>query len=92
MKQRNKKNLHKIYKMLGLKSKMFKTFGRKIGQGVTFGLKNAGRLGQAAGLALGNPTLLLAGEGMGRAGGMLYGAGTAARIAGGGIEKLTGVA
>jgi len=86
--------------MLGLKSKSFKTFGKKITGYGAMGLKHVGKFGQYAGAAatMVSPMLLaspdpiskglgfVAGSGGGAA---VYGAGTALRMAGSGLEKLS---
>ena len=86
--------------MLGLKSKSFKTFGKKVAGYAAFGLKNAGRLGQFSGTAVGaiSPLLLAGpdpiGKGLGFIGAKggataLYAGGTALRLAGSCLEKLS---
>ena len=86
--------------MLGLKSKSFKTFGKKIAGYAAMGLKGAGRLGQYSGAAVSaiSPILLAQpdpiGKGLGfigaKGGGTaLYAGGTALRLAGSGLEKIS---
>lgn len=85
--------------MLGLKNKTFKTFGKKIAGYGAMGLKHVGRFGQYAGGAVSaiSPILMAQpdpfGKGLGFIGSQggataLYGAGTALRLAGSGLEKL----
>ncbi len=86
--------------MLGLKSKSFKTFGKKVAGYAAMGLKGAGRLGQYSGAAVSalSPILMAQPDPAGKflgfigakgAGSALYAGGTALRFAGGGLEKLS---